>query len=55
MTGLLLLLAAMLGLIVSLIVGSEVEATVSLVVGGAVVVALVLGGYARLGIWLWGL
>lgn len=55
MTGLLLLLAAIIGLTVSLIVGSEIWATVSLVAAGVIILAGVLGAYARLGLWLWGL
>jgi len=55
MTGLLLLIAAIIGLTVSLIVGSDIGLAVSLIAAGVIILAGVLGGYARFGIWLWGL
>lgn len=55
MIGIVIFLAAVLAFILSLIDGSEVGATVSLVIGGVVLSALILAGYARLGAWLWGL
>ena len=55
MTGLLLLLAAILGLTFSLNTGSEFWMAVSLIAAGVILLAGVLGAYARLGLWLWGL
>lgn len=55
MIGLLLLALAALVFVASLIAGSEIGATASLIVGGIILVALIFGAYARLGLWLWGL
>lgn len=55
MIGLEFLAMVALAFVVSLIAGSEVGAAASLIVGGIILIALILGAYARLGAWLWGL
>lgn len=55
MTGLLILIVAVVALVAAMIAGSEVWAAVALVVGGLTLVAMILAAYARVGLWLWGL
>lgn len=54
MTGLLILIAAVVAFVAALIAGSEVWATVALAVVGLTLVAMIFAAYARVGLWLWG-